>query len=250
MNPGRFRSLLAVLCLTCHVAAAEELVVAGGHFERIFERTPDGEFTGLGPEVVRLVARQLGHTVRFELYPWARAQVVVAQGKADILVGPYQTPERQQRMAFSRRPFFQDQILFYARGQSAIAWQGDYAALAGERIVVINGWTYGERFEQARSSLQISVANSVENGLRMVAARHVALLASNRRDTEPVLARLGLGGQLAPLPYAIEVKEGYFAFPRLATHDGLRQQFDAAFAALAASGELKRLCQRFDVSPP
>ncbi|WP_255754744.1 ABC transporter substrate-binding protein [Massilia sp. erpn] len=242
--------LALVLLLFSGQAGARELLVVGAHFERVFERTPEGEFTGLGPEVVRILATRLGHTARFEIYPWARAQAILSQGKADILVGPYKSFERVQRMAFSRRPFYQDQMVFYALNTSGIVWHGDFATLADHRIVIMNGWTYGEQFEQARPMLKVSVANSVESGLKMVEAQHVVLFASNRRNTEPVLAKLGLAGQMAPLAHVIQVQDGYFAFPKRQLHEALRREFDQAFAAMVESGELKRLGQRFDVTVP
>lgn len=92
----------AIFALLCGLpAAARDLLVIGTHFERVYERGQEGEIVGLGPEVVRLIAQRLGHRAIFELYPWARAQALVAQGKADILVGPYKTFERQQLMSFS-----------------------------------------------------------------------------------------------------------------------------------------------------
>src|ERR1043165_1762103 len=106
--------------------SARDLLVIGTHFERVYERGQEGEIIGLGPEVVRLIAQRLGHRAIFELYPWARAQALVAQGKADILVGPYKTLERQQLMSFSRLPFYQDQMVFYVRKGTMQDWNGDY----------------------------------------------------------------------------------------------------------------------------
>ncbi|HEY1149465.1 MAG TPA: transporter substrate-binding domain-containing protein, partial [Pseudoduganella sp.] len=91
------RKLVAILVfLFCLPAPARELVVIGSHFERVYERGQEDEIVGLGPEIVRIIAGRLGHKVRFELYPWARAQAMLVQGKADILVGPYKNMERMQ----------------------------------------------------------------------------------------------------------------------------------------------------------
>lgn len=229
---------------------ARELLVVGAHFERVFERKPDGQFYGIGPDIVRQVARQNGDTVRFELYPWARAQALVAQGMADILVGPYKSPERLEKMAFSRSAFYRDDMVFYALNGSGMQWKGDYAALEGKSIVVMNGWAYGRQFDAARPRLRISVANNVENGLMMLTYRHVALFASNRRNTEPVAAALRIAGQVEALPTVIGVQDGYFAFPKDAGHEPIRRRFDAAFEALIAAGELRRLSQRYDVDVP
>jgi polar amino acid transport system substrate-binding protein len=248
------RKLLAtMLCAAlgaAPLASARELLAIGAHFERVFERGQEGEIVGLGPEIIRLLAQRMGHTVRFELYPWARAQALIGQGKADILIGPYKTPERQQTMMFSRLPFYQDQMVFYARADANASWNGDLATLGEQRIVALNGWAYGSAFDQARPQLRLSIANSVDSGLKMLVHQHVHLFASNRRNTEPVLGRLGLAGQITMLPKVIDVQEGYFAFPRDTQFDTLRRDFDAAFQRMVDSGELRKLGQRHEVIVP
>jgi len=241
-------AIFALLC--CLPAAARDLLVIGTHFERVYERGQEGEIVGLGPEVVRLIAQRLGHRAIFELYPWARAQALVAQGKADILVGPYKTLERQQLMSFSRLPFYQDQMVFYVRKGTMQDWSGDYAALSEQRIAIVNGWSYGATFDKARPQLRLDVVNSVDSGLKMLAAQHAQMFASNRRNTEPVLGRLGMSGQVAMLPRVIEVQDGFFAFPKRPAADALRKEFDAEFQRLVDSGELKRLGLRHEVNVP
>lgn len=241
----------AIFALLCGLpAAARDLLVIGTHFERVYERGQEGEIVGLGPEVVRLIAQRLGHRAIFELYPWARAQALVAQGKADILVGPYKTFERQQLMSFSKLPFYQDQMVFYVRKGIMQDWSGDYASLSEQRIVIVNGWSYGTAFDKARPQLRLDVVNSVDSGLKMLAAQHAQMFASNRRNTEPVLGRLGLSGQLAMLPRVIEVQDGYFAFSKRPASDALRKEFDTEFQRLVDSGELKRLGLRHEVNVP
>ncbi|WP_374580717.1 substrate-binding periplasmic protein [Pseudoduganella sp.] len=241
-------AVFALLC--CLPAAARDLLVIGTHFERVYERGQEGEIVGFGPEIVRLIAQRLGHRPVFELYPWARAQALVAQGKADILVGPYKTFERQQIIAFSRLPFYQDQMVFYVRKGSGLEWNGDFTALADRRIAIVNGWAYGAAFDKARPQLRLDIVNSVDSGLKMLAAQHAQMFASNRRNTEPVLGRLGLSGQLAMLPQVIEVQDGYFGFPKRPASDALRKEFDAEFQRMVDSGELKRLGQRHEVNVP
>ncbi|WP_395408818.1 hypothetical protein ACHMW6_16220 [Pseudoduganella sp. UC29_106] len=141
-------------------------------------------------------------------------------------------------------------MVFYARNGTPIDWNGDFTTLGEVRIVTLNGWAYGPAFDRARPQLRLSVANSVESGLKMVAHQHVQLFASNRRNTEPVLGRIGLAGQITMLPRVIEVQDGYFAFPRRVSSDALRKEFDAEFQRLVDSGELKRLGQRHEVNVP
>lgn len=231
-------------------AQARELLAVGAQFERIFDYQASGEYTGLGAELVRQLASRTGNTVRFRMVPWARAQAMLAQGQADILIGPYKAPERLASMAFSERPFYQDQIVFYARQDAGVSWDGDYAALRSRRLVMLNGWAYGAEWQRARPGLQISVANTVESGLKMLVHNHVDLFITNRRNTDPVITRLSFERQVKPLARVIDVQNGYFAFPRSPEFDKLRLQFDQELNSLIDSGELKKLGRRFDVVVP
>lgn len=260
-GPGRTRrALLLAACASLAVAASPRaaggdaagrvLRVVGTHFQRIYEPTPDGGAGGMGAELVRMIALQLGYTLRFQIYPWARAQQMLKQGQADILIGPYKSAERMLTMAFSSRAFFQDQLAFYARADSIIDWGGDYHALAGKRIVALNGWAYGAAFDQARPHLLLSVSNTVENGLNMLLHRRVDLFATDCRDTDPVVASLGMQGKVAVLAPLITTEMAYLAFPKQAAFDELRTQFDHVLHQMAARGVLQELGRRYGISVP
>ena len=252
---GAGRRLLALallwpVLLVPSQAPARELLAVGAQFERVFEYQNSGEYGGLGAELLRLMAARTGNTVRFRMVPWARAQAMLVQGQADILIGPYKTPERMASMAFADKPFYQGQMVFYTRQDASFGWDGDYSVLKGRRVVLLNGWAYGAEWERVRPGLHVSVANTVENGLKMLVHNHVDVFVSNRRNTDPVIVRLGYGRQVKPLPKVIDVQNGYFAFPRSPAFDKLRLQFDQEFSALSDSGELKKLGTRHDVAIP
>lgn len=240
--------LLLLLC--CTPIQAREWLVVGTYFPQVFERSETGDFTGLAPAVLRQLAAELGGQPRFEIYPWARAQRMVELGQADILIGPYRTAERETRFAFAAEPFYQDRIVFYARRQAGLSWNGDLASLQAQRIAVVRGWIYGERFEAARPRLQLDMVESVPNGLRMLLAGRIELLATNLRNTRPHLAELQPADQLVQLEPQIDVQQGYFAFPRDAAHVALRERFDRGFRRLVVSGELARLAGALGVSIP
>lgn len=240
----RFVPLL-LLMMFLGSACARELLVVGGHFDDMYERRPNGEFAGLGADVMRAMLKRSGDTARFEIYPWARAQAMVAAGQADILVGPYKTPERVARMAFSEHAFMSDDIVFYVRAGAGIAWSGDYAELADKPMVVVKNWAYGGAFDAARPKLQVRQVDSVPGALKMLTQKHVELFPSNRRNVERALVELNLTGQVVALPHVILRQESYFAYPPGPAWKPLRLRMDAALRALSESGELKRLNQRY-----
>lgn len=237
--------------------AVRELVAAGTRNEGIFERGANGEFSGMAVELIRLVAQRHNYQLRFQIYPWRRALEVVAGGKSDLLAAAYKTPERQRVMRYSQHDFFRDEVAFYGRSRgrgssssSSAGWQGDYTRLAGRRIAVINGWSYGPAFARAAPQLLISVTNTVENGLRMLDRGHVELFASNRRDTEPVLDALGLQEQVIALAPLIDTLSAFFTFPLAPRYPELPAQIDLLLAEMKRNGELQKLALRYGATPP
>jgi polar amino acid transport system substrate-binding protein len=247
-SPGRRALVLGALAgaMLPALAAPRELLVVGSHFARVYERA-DGNFTGLATDILRAIAPSLGQPLHFDLVPWARAQSMVAKGQADLLVGPYKSPERMALFSFSGRSFYLDEMVFYARADDVFAWDGSFESLRKKRIVCINGWAYGQAFDAARSHLHLNVTNSVEAGLAMLAHGRVDLFATNRRNTEGVVPLLDLDGKVAPLDHIITTQRGYFAFPKLPEYDAALARFDRAFNAFVDAGELQKLGRRANV---
>lgn len=231
-------------------AAPREFVVAGTRFEGIYERRPDGEFSGMAIDLLRAFAQRYGYQLRFEIYPWRRAQELINAGKVDALVGPYKSAERERTMRFSQQAFFQDEVAFYVRTDSMPVWEGDYKALKTRRIVTLNGWDYGAAFSKAAPQLNISVTNSVYNGLQMLARGHVEMFATNRRDTDPVVLALGLQDKLMPLAPLIDVQDAYFAYPLAPRWQEAQVQMDRMLVEMRSRGELQKLARRYGVRLP
>jgi len=247
----RFVGVVFALCLGMSGAVhAREIVAVGTQFGRVFDQGADGQYVGLSVDLLRLIAQQMGDTVRFEIYPWARAQALVEQGRADILIGPYKTLEREQRFNFSDHAFYQDQMVFYVRDDASIGWHGDYTELKGKHMAAVNGWAYGNMFDHVRDELGVMSANTLQQGLQMLASGRIDLLASNRRNTDFLLANLNFAAKVKPIEPIIDTQNGYFAFPKSSDHDQLRARFNQTLTQLIASGELARLARLHGVQVP
>lgn len=241
-------SMLAV-CAVC-AAQAKDFLVVGTTFARIFEKTETGEFVGLGAELARTIASQQGLQIKFGIYPWARAQDMVANGSADILVGPYRTPAREALFAFADKPFYQDNMVFYKLAGSPASWDGSYASLKGKRMVAVLGWVYGQPFDQERADLGVTNVNTVESGLSMLLNDRMDFFVANERNTTAGMAALGKYDQFTVALPIIGTEVGYFAFTKDANHDALRKAFNAGMGKLIASGEYAALAKRYSITMP
>lgn len=236
--------------LLAHGAAAAELLVVGTEFSKVYEQAPNGDWRGLGVDIVRALAQRAGDTVRFQIYPWPRAQAMVQHGRADILVGPYKTPERRFQFAFLDQPFYRDRMVFYARRGGPGHWTGDMNSLKGVRLALVRGWNYGAALEQLRPTLDYDEVSQLENGLQMLALDRVALLAANERNASPILESLHLNNNVAVLEPPIAMQDGYLAFSNRPQLDETWQHYNRLFNQMVASGELARLAARHGVTIP
>jgi polar amino acid transport system substrate-binding protein len=242
--------LSAVLGVCVQPAVARERVAVGASFHHVYEQGADGQWRGLAVDVLRTLAARAGDTVRFQLYPWPRAQAMVERGQADILVGPYKSADRLARFAFLDLPLYRDRLVFYGRRQGAPAWRGDFRSLAGKGVAAVRGWHYGAQFDQARPLFDLSEVAHVDNGLQMLAMGRVDVLASNERNTAALIADLHLGDRLAVLCPDLGKIDGYLAFPLGAKFAPVRQQYNALFTQMVRSGELARLSAANEVLAP
>lgn len=233
-------------------AMAIERVAVGASFDRVFEQDAEGRPRGLAVDVLRTLAARAGDTVRFQFYPWPRAQAMVERGQADILVGPYRSAERLNRFAFLDQPFYRDRLVFYARrkDRGGVTWTGDFRSLAGRHVVAVRGWHYGAGFDVARTLFDVSEVTQVENGLRMLALGRVDLFASNQRNTDALVHQLRLDGVLTALCPDLGRIDGYLAFPRADTFAAARRQYNLLFSQMVRSGELHKLGAKNRVQVP
>lgn len=252
---SKFNGIATVVIVAASISVgtscvAKELFAVGTQFGRVFDKNQDGEFVGLSVDLLRAIAKQNGDTVRFEIFPWARAQAMVELGKADILIGPYKSPEREQRFNFSEHAFYQDQMVFYARANSGLTWNGNYASIKGKHVVAVNGWVYGSAFDRVRDELGVTNTDTLQQGLQMLSIGRIDLLATNRRNTEFLLSTLHLPSALIPLDTIIDVQNGYFAFPKSHEFDELRLHFNRAFGQLIENGEFAKMAKANEVHTP
>ncbi len=230
------------------------VLVAGALFARLFEPVPGAgpaaRPQGLAVDLLDALLLPAGVTPTYELFPWLRAQAMVEQGSAQILVGPYRTREREARMRFSSHAFYEDAMVFYARAGQHDLWRDDFNALRTLQIGAVHGWVYGERFEQARRHLAVTQVRDLPTALRMLQLGRLDLIAANQRNSEPVLQELGLGGAVVMCQPPFARLRGHFAFGLDAVGAEWSALVDTGMQRLRASGELARIAGRWGVPLP
>ncbi|WP_448212940.1 substrate-binding periplasmic protein [Colwellia sp. MEBiC06753] len=242
----KYLLILIVFLFSINAIQAKSLEVIASHFPFIAEQTENGEFAGLGIELINKIANQLNIELEIKIYPLARALKMMESGQADMFIGPYKSADREKYMLYSQDPFYQDTIVFYKKLGANVVWQGQASQLTGKRIGVIRGWSYGPLLNN-NTQLDITKAHNVEACFKMLIKDRIDLCATHPRAAFNTIKQLAIKDKVAPLEPPIIVNLGYFAFAIGKQSAEFKNTFNQVLHKLIVNGELQALNNKYQL---
>jgi polar amino acid transport system substrate-binding protein len=203
----------------------------------------DGErAAGLYPALLQAAFDRIGVPVRIDALPWSRALVALDQAELGV-GGIYKNSERVQKYDYSA-PIFVEKLVLYVRRDRPLAFAA-VPDLAGLRIGVIRGWSYGDAFDTARRAGRLEaeeVASDAQNFSKLAQKRLDAIVAVEQAGS--ALLASGHYPSVVALATPLAVNPTHLAFHRSANKRALLERFDRALDAMRRSGEHERLVER------
>lgn len=185
---------------------------------------------GIGAELARAACARAGLTCGFQQFPWPRAQKEVEMRQADILIGPFRTPEREAWMEFSREHFYVDQMWLFR----PVATAG--GAVPGEagitHVGVPLGWAVGGGLAQ-RPGITLEQVRTADIALNLVLSGRLDAAALHARavarfqDEHP-------GTRFLPVGRPLSVQRSYMGFSKPFADTLERRMFEMAYESLLA----------------
>jgi len=231
---------LAGLCLLPAARGAAPLVIG---FDSASAPTmyagPNQVAAGIYPAIVRRAFEHLGEPVRLVAQPFNRVVAGLRSGTlgAGSLV---QTPGRNALADFSA-PYTFEQVAVYHRDGGAVPYAG-LDSLRGRNVGVMRGWSYGQRFDEARAAGRFNaeeVGSDLQNFLKLDVGRIDYAIATTMAGA--VLLGQPRFGAIAAAPVLLTSAPIRIAFNKTARRTVLLQRFDEAIQAMRASGELGQI---------
>ncbi|MQA22015.1 substrate-binding periplasmic protein [Rugamonas rivuli] len=243
------RMLLAVLAaafVAQPAAAADAITVVAPDFWCPFSCKAGTAQEGFTIDILRAIFKPLGRPVRYENLNYARALVAVRAGRYSATSPTYK--DEAPDFIFPSTPISRNRYCFYTAPDSR--WQYKHAAsLAGQRVGIVQGYTYGKEIDQAvaQGLAAFEVNYGEDLGYRLARKLMLGRLDSFIEDENLVSyimakhadVRLRQAG-CAPVSYS------YFALsPALAESKTLAREFDEGIARLHESGQLERILKPY-----
>jgi polar amino acid transport system substrate-binding protein len=173
---------------------------------------------------------------------WSQAQQLTATGQADLIIGLYRSPQRDQDLVFVNRPLAADPVgVFVRRADAGLI--DTLADLKSRKGVAAAGESFGPEIDE-RLKQELSVSRSA------TFAEAVALLSEGRADyvlsgLYPGLAhlrQLGNGHGLSLTQASLIPSQSlYVAFSRNSPCLGLAASLDAAIEKMTGRGDMDGL---------
>ncbi|MFN5047001.1 substrate-binding periplasmic protein [Roseateles sp.] len=196
--------------------------------------------TGLYYDLLNEAAARLSWPLRYEDTPSARALRMMERGEADLMVGPFRSPEREHFMIYTQAPLPPVEIAFYTRPLApAIKTPDD---LLGRRIAVHRGKRYGPDFD-GDGRLQRHELSNYRAAFEMVARGRLDVVVIPELQGDLLQKELQL--ELAKQPLRMAAQQAHVVFSRRSAWQHRQGELERVFRVMREDGSWQRILQRY-----
>jgi len=238
--------LLACLLPVTH--AAERLTLAVEDDWYPFAAVHNGRVVGMAVEIVREAYQAVGVEVLFRSMPYARCMRQTELGREVGCFNSLLDSSTRNRFLFGQQPLFHGVIAIYAPADNAQSVS--LADLAGKRVGLTNGYTYGTAVETDQKMIKEYARSDLANLRKVVLGRlDYALVYTRVADYLQGAYPYELHGKLQAVGKVIE-NPLYLSFSRtnLRAESAMRQ-LDQGLSAIRSNGRYAAIATRWRQPP-
>jgi len=244
------------ICIACIIFLNYSAGLRAEHFKfATFEFPPleysenNKEQKGIAVEIVRLVMKNLGHTVTIDIYPWERSIRMAKEGHTDALFTAYRTPEREVFLDYSNEVLVPQIVALYIKKGDSFTYNGNIHALSGKKIGTMSTISYGTLLDRERKNLQTITSYTLESNFRMLERGNLDIVISNIYTGDYTLVKSGQSDKIIRVTPEIERIASYIAFSKKKNRKDLRDQFDKELKRIKATGEYDVIFRKYGIQP-
>ena len=128
-----------------------------------------GSEKGAATALVTEILKRAGYETEVSIETWPRTLQGTSAGIYDVIIAAWYTKEREQQFQYTD-PYFVNTIQFVKRKGAPIKFRS-YQDLRGAVIGIVNGYAYGDEFDQAQGLLKLPSNHLIQNLLKLQQGR-------------------------------------------------------------------------------
>ena len=239
--------IVVFICVisTGHATAQSATVirVVGNHAPpyRIIQKD---QFSGICFDVMKEIGKRIDIPVSFFDQPFKRALYSMEQGKADIMVGPNKTAEREVYMVYTNATVGRASKAFYVHPDSTPIQR--YEDLKGKRVVVHRGKLYFNKFDMD-TSLKKVVVDSYVQAINMVSKKRADVVIIPELEGDYLIKEHAMDLKKSTL--IIEGNQSYIAISKKSPAVTLQKKIEDAMDEIKSDGTMDEILSRYKPTP-
>lgn len=248
------RGLALALCLallpqTSSAAVAGQLLICLDTANPPFMyATTGGRPAGVYPALLSEAFARMDNPAALEAVPWKRALAMSAQGQAGI-GGIYKNKERLEVYDFSD-VLYVERIMVLTAARSPFTFTG-LESLAGKKVGVLRGWSYGDAFDKARREglFQTEEVDGDSQNLSKLQAGRIDAMIIVKESAEMHLAASGEREAFAVHKIPLAENEAFLAFAKSHPKGDVIRSFNKALKSMREDGTLEVIVKSILAAP-
>lgn len=210
-----FLTFLAVIFSCGQLSAGENnTVVLGANHVPPFKIIEGETLSGINGDILKEIFRDTGLKMKIKKCPWKRCLTELEEGRIDVFLGLFKSPEREKLFRFCDPPYSNrsDKAFYLRRGEGHRV--NKYDDLYKLRIGVTRGYKNFERFDSDEKLNKEFVAEHILNIKKLVAGR-LDVFIQTELAADYLIKTKGYAEKIEKAPYKYgEIHPSYFVISR------------------------------------
>jgi polar amino acid transport system substrate-binding protein len=225
------------------------IVRGGGNYPPFEMMTFDNQLTGVHIDIIRAVAKLTHTNIEIKSLPWNRALHLLSIGKADAITYIGKTAAREKFAIFhegntlstAKNAFF----TLKKNLPECNVYTGNLMQFKGNRIGIINGYSYGEEFDNANYLTKDDGANTEKLLFEKLIKGRFLIGIANLNTIKYIAKNENLMDKIVFFkPYMQEIKQ-YIAFAKSDRHEQIAQKFASALTVFKTTPEYYKILTKY-----
>ncbi|MDP5290932.1 transporter substrate-binding domain-containing protein [Oceanimonas sp. CHS3-5] len=205
----------------------------------------NGELTGIAPHLARKLLAEQGYQVDMRVFGnWERCQLAARQGKVDLIVAAYKTRAREKDFLFSATPIVADPVVLFTHfgNGSRVPWN-----LTTQTLGLLFGDSFGDEFDHLTAHHpHVERVSTGEQNFHKLALGRIDYMPIGLATGKLQTQKLGLTGQVQPLPELLTLEHYHLAVPRGSRLSPLLPALSARLRELAENRYIEQITPHFE----
>ena len=174
---------------------------------------PNGTFSGIYHDMIKAVAKKLKIKIKVGHYPWKRCLKMIKNGKADAIIAPFKTPERENFMYFAKEPLaYEENTLFTYKG-SNIKFDGDLEKINSLKVGAALGLSYGAEWDNMIFPKKEILRHQIDI-VKLLARKKLDIIIGSKLVNIHIAQKLNVADKIIPLKPSLSKSGGHIAFTK------------------------------------